>query len=32
VEFLRPEQTFSSKEELVAQITRDVERVKEILA
>ncbi|MBQ9926228.1 MAG: bifunctional riboflavin kinase/FAD synthetase [Clostridia bacterium] len=32
VDFLRPEQTFASKEELVAQISRDVARVKEILA
>ena len=32
VEFLRPEQTFPSKEALVEQIARDVERVKEILA
>lgn len=32
VDFLRPEQTFASKEALVAQITRDVARVKEILA
>ena len=32
VDYLRPEQTFASKEELVAQITKDVARVKEILA
>ena len=32
VDFLRPEQTFDSKEALVEQITRDVARVKEILA
>ncbi|MBQ1270641.1 MAG: bifunctional riboflavin kinase/FAD synthetase [Clostridia bacterium] len=31
IEFLRPEQTFASAEELTAQITKDVQRVKEIL-
>ena len=31
IEFLRPEQTFASAEELTAQIAKDVQRVKEIL-